>query len=133
MTSHRRMPPKRLAKLREDVATGETGFLSKAAVRALLDDRDWHRARVEVTVDDVRRSRITIDQVVAWASATGRYRGLFQGSSEGKPEWAARDAEENGGRQMARYIQSLIRLAATMYHLVQFDVLDEIAATEVAG
>lgn len=116
----RQMKPARLAELREHVASGSTGFVSFALIRDLLADRDWHRKRVRVTTDDIRRAGVTWEHMQAWLKKTGNRIGAC---IEERPAWADVD-EAEGGEAMRRYIQSTIHLAFVSRHAdSELDVL----------
>jgi len=113
----RQIKSARLAELRERVARGNSGFVSFPLIRELLNDRDWHRRRVAVELDDIRRSGVTWKHVQAWSEQARK----LGGRDMSMPEWA--DSAAEGSVQMRLRIQSTIRIAAAISGDSELDVL----------
>lgn len=116
----RQMKPARLAELRELVASGSTGFVSFALIRDLLADRDWHRKRVQITTDDIRRAGVTWEHVQAYGRTAGT---TFSSHDLERPDWADSDQHERNGHGMLLLIESMIQLAAIHRRQPQLDAL----------
>ena len=76
--------------------------MSFALVRDLLADRDWHRKRVQVTTDDIRRAGVTWEHVQAYARTVGN---VFDTHDLERPDWADRDQQDTGGQGLLRLIE----------------------------
>ena len=128
------MEPETIANLRaffrgescDELWDGRDGM--EAIMVALLDDRDWHRARVDVTEDDVKRVWLAQE---GWAGQRGR--GLPYNDGGSFCHWKRDRAtvcvfEHESAACIAGCIQSL----AGVYERAPLDILDEMAAMEPA-
>jgi hypothetical protein len=103
----------------------------EAFMAALLDDRDWHRARVEVTDADAERVSATRAKVEAWLLVNGWETLVHDDGwlSFVAPTGAHVDVWMDDWRQpLAKAVRALARLL----NLAGLDILDEMAAMEAA-
>jgi len=108
------------------------------ALKELLADRDWHRARVQVTDEN-----IDPDRAIAWVKAQPHLRyvvevGIYAKTEDGEQliliaEDELCDESWRGvtGRRFVPFDAAAINAIAAALGLPPLDVLDEIAAQEL--
>lgn len=129
------MDPDRLEKIEHHLRTA--GSMPHGLVEELLSDREWHRARVQVTDDDIRSAGLglveeweTIPCVAAWLDLQGFLLVKTRGH-ESKDRPGIWDDHTYVVRLLAR-TSHVVNMLARHLGRAPLDVLSEIAEMEVS-